>query len=362
MSEAALDGIREVRKTFSEVRKFKVLVIFLASYLLFYDGINTINSMATAFGDSVLRLDPTMNFVLLLIVEIVAIPMTVVGGKLAGRYGTKRVLGWALGVYSFVALLAVGFAPLELADDHERYDFQYDYDEETGEYDLTTLYDKGVKGWVSKSGEGDEAFRGAFFAYMFDSITEGDRWSEDDVVKQSTPVEEAASLAEAMVGVTDHRFSFSFQGGDLDGMSSVGQEHPTIIEGGLADWWPNLLRDNVWQPLNFGVAWQWVLLGMMVGVVMGTAGAQARSMFTMLIPASRTTEFFGFFGFIGKAAAVFGPIVYAIFAATMGSRMAVVSVVVVILFGWSLFFLVDLEEGIEVARQADLEAGFVFDE
>jgi hypothetical protein len=43
----------------------------------------------------------------------------------------------------------------------------------------------------------------------------------------------------------------------------------------------------------------------------------------------------------------------------MGSRMAIVGVVVVILLGWSLFFMVDLEEGIEVARQADLEAGHV---
>tara|TARA_B100001245_G_scaffold51497_1_gene34279 strand:- start:3 stop:1835 length:1833 start_codon:yes stop_codon:yes gene_type:complete len=359
MSEAALDGIREVRKTFGEIRKFKVLAIFLASYLLFYDGINTINSMSTAFGDSVLRLNPTMNFVLLLTVQITAIPMTVVGGKLAGRFGTKRVLGCALGVYSVVALLAVGFAPLELADDHERYDFQYDYDEETGEYDLTSLYGKGVKGWVSKTGDGDEAFRVAFFPYMFDSMSEGERWSDDDSVKESISIGEATSLTEAMGGMTDHRFSFSFKGGELGGMSSVGQEHPTIIEGGLADWWPNLVRDNVWQPLNFGVNLQWIMLGMMVGVVMGTAGAQARSMFSMLIPASRTTEFFGFFGFIGKAAAVFGPIVYAIFAATMGSRMAVVSVVVVILLGWSLFFMIDLEEGIEVARQADLEAGYV---
>ena len=45
---------------------------------------------------------------------------------------------------------------------------------------------------------------------------------------------------------------------------------------------------------------------------MGAAGAQARSMFTMLIPKTRTTEFFGFFGFIGKAAAMIGPLLYAL--------------------------------------------------
>ena len=89
--------------------------------------------MASAFGDSVLRLNPTMNFVLLLMVNITAVPMTVIGGKLANRFGTKRVLGWSLGVYAIVAILAVGFAPLELEDDHERYDFQYDFNPEIGE-------------------------------------------------------------------------------------------------------------------------------------------------------------------------------------------------------------------------------------
>ena len=366
--EAVGDGIREVRKTFGEIRKFKILAIYLASYLLFFDGINTIGGMASAFGDSVLRLNPTMNFVLLLMVNITAVPMTVIGGKLANRFGTKRVLGWSLGVYAIVAILAVGFAPLELEDDHERYDFQYDFNPEIGEegeYELTTLYDRGVKGWVSKNGQGDQAFREAFFENMFETMPEeGDkgRWSDDDVVLESITDDQAAEIVEKMGAMSDHRFSFSFRGGDQDGMRSVGDEHPTIIEGELADWWPNLLRDNVWKPLNFGVSLQWIMLGMMVGIVMGTAGAQARSLFTMLTPASRSTEFFGFFGFIGKAAAVFGPIVYAISAATMGSRMAVASIVVVILVGWSLFIFIDVEEGVRVARQEDIDAGYVSEE
>jgi MFS family permease len=360
--EAVRDGIREVRKTFGEIRKFKILAIYLASYLLFFDGINTIGGMASAFGDSVLRLNPTMNFVLLLMVNITAVPMTVIGGKLANRFGTKRVLGWSLGVYAVVAILAVGFAPLELEDDHERYDFQYDFNDETGEYELTTLYDRGVKGWVSKSGDGDLKFRDSFFEYMFETVpdtSESERWSDDDVVIDSISVSQATSLLSEAAMMDEHRFSFSFKGGDLDGSRYVGEEHPTIIEGELADWWPNLLRDKVWEPLNFGVSLQWIMLGMMVGIVMGTAGAQARSLFTMLTPSSRSTEFFGFFGFIGKAAAVFGPIVYAISAATMGSRVAVASIVVVILIGWSLFIFIDVEEGVRVARQEDIEAGLI---
>ena len=360
--EAISDGFIEVRKTIGEIRRFRILAIFLGSYLLFYDGLNTIGGMATAFGDSVLRIDPKMNFILLLMVNITAIPMTILGGKLASRFGTKLVLAMALAVFSLVAVMAVGFAPLELDDDHERYDFQYDYNRQNGDYELSTLYGKGVKGWVSKSGEGDHEFRDSFMEYLFESSIDSEterHWVEGDIVAEDITVIDGEGLIEEMSQMTRHRFSFSFSGGPLDGNRSVGDEHPTIIEGELADWWPNFLRDNVWGPLNFGVSSQWILLGMMVGTVMGTAGAQARSMFTMLTPTSRTAEFFGFYGFIGKAAAVIGPIVYAICAATMGSRMGLVSVIFVIIMGWVLFIFVDLEEGIEVAKRADAEAGMM---
>ena len=37
--------------------------------------------------------------------------------------------------------------------------------------------------------------------------------------------------------------------------------------------------------------------------------------------------------------------------------MGLVSVIFVIIMGWALFIFVDLEEGIEVAKKADAEAG-----
>ena len=41
--------------------------------------------MASAFGESILRLDPSMNVILLLTVNVVAVPMTFVFGKLAEK-------------------------------------------------------------------------------------------------------------------------------------------------------------------------------------------------------------------------------------------------------------------------------------
>lgn len=347
LTEAMIDGFREVGKTFKEIKKYKVLVTYLIGYLLFYDGINTIGAMASAFADSVLRINPAMNFVLLLMVNITAIPMSVIGGRLASKHGTKKVLGVALSVYCVVAVLAVGFAPLDLDDDHERYDFQYDWNEDEGVYELSTLYDKGVDGWVSKEGAGDAEFRDSFLSFL--------KEGEDE--RTSLNLGDAGLLAIEMDQMTEHRFSFSFSGGELDESASVGDGHPSIIEGGMVDWWPNFLRDNVWGPAGFGVNFQWILLGMMVGMVMGTAGAQARSLFGMLIPASKTTEFFGFFGFIGKAAAVFGPLIYFVVSSSMDSRMALLSIVIVILLGMLIFLRIDVEEGIRVAKAVDAEAG-----
>ena len=95
-----------------------------------------------------------MNFALILLANVIAIPMSIVGGILAVRYGNKAVLGGAIGVYMVVLIIATGFAPLEMDGEHERYDFRYDYLPESNEYELSTLHDRGVKGWVSKSGPG----------------------------------------------------------------------------------------------------------------------------------------------------------------------------------------------------------------
>ena len=343
--EATIDGVREIRKTFSEIRRYRVLTLFMCGYLLFYDGVNAIGGLAAAYADSVLRIDFSMNFVLLLSANIVAIPMTIIGGSLASRYSNKNILGGALAIFCVVSVLGVGFAPLELEGDHERYDFRYDWDQEEDSYRLSTLYNRGVDGWVSESGEGDEEFREAFLQFL----------KSGDDERPLLTLEESSLLVLRMENSTQHRFSFSFRGGALDGASSVGIDHPTVIEGGPIDWWPNLLRDNVWEPAGLGINLQWIILGMTFGMVMGVAGALSRSLFSMLIPTSKTTEFFGFFAFIGKAVSVLGPIVYAIVAASMDSRMGLLSVVVPILMGMCFFFVVDVEEGIRVAREVDEE-------
>lgn len=443
---AAKIAYGQVFKTAKEIRKFKVLAFFLLAYLLFYDGVNTIASMASAFGDSVLRLDQKMNIMLLLTVNIVAIPMTFVFGKLAEKKGTKFALMLALLIYCAVAVTAAGFAPLELdsetdanadgvPDDAEltekgdstRYDFVFtwnddpDGNESTNDsaYVLSTLYGISYENWISNTSEGDAVFRdafqehfpetdysvedsgestlgtglmvclfilvmvvllggglmwlqernmgwmGVFAAFLlvgvgiFGASFLADQASVDEKYVNTITEADAVALVAAFEETDDHRFSIIIVGGNdtIAGSSEVGDTHPTIVEqGGPVDWWASTMRSKVWAPLSISVSMQWIILGLFVGCAMGSAGAQARSMFSQLTPKTRTSEFFGFFGFLGKSAAMMGTALYAIASTTFDSRVALLSVTVVILIGTYLTSKVDIEEGIRVAEEEDARA------
>ena len=443
---AAKIAYGQVFKTAKEIRKFKVLAFFLLAYLLFYDGVNTIASMASAFGDSVLRLDQKMNIMLLLTVNIVAIPMTFVFGKLAEKKGTKFALMLALLIYCAVAVTAAGFAPLELdsetddnadgvPDDAEltekgdstRYDFVFtwnddpDGNESTNDsaYVLSTLYGISYENWISNTSEGDAVFRdafqehfpetdysvedsgestlgtglmvclfilvmvvllggglmwlqernmgwmGVFAAFLlvgvgiFGASFLADQASVDEKDVNTITEADAVALVAAFEETDDHRFSIIIVGGNdtIAGSSEVGDTHPTIVEqGGPVDWWASTMRSKVWAPLSISVSMQWIILGLFVGCAMGSAGAQARSMFSQLTPKTRTSEFFGFFGFLGKSAAMMGTALYAIASTTFDSRVALLSVTVVILIGTYLTSKVDIEEGIRVAEEEDARA------
>ena len=416
---ATIFAYAEVGKTFKEIKKFRVLALYLVAYLLFYDGVNTIASMASVFGEVVLRINESMNIALLLTVNIVAIPMSIVFGKLADHKGTKFSLMLALLIYCFVAVTAAGFTPLELEgeSDAERYDFAFEWNNETQMYEMTTLYDRGYEGWVSEKGAGDTAFRdnfqshfpatdysvessskssigngllvcvfiivvtgclGAAMMYILSremgwlglalcfilvgggifaaSLMADEAATEAKSDVKQIDLNKATALVAAFEETDDHRFSIIFVGGNenISGQEEVGKKHPTQVDqGGAIDWWPATLRENVWKPLGLSVNLQWIILGLFVGCAMGAAGAQARSMFSKLIPETRTTEFFGFFGFIGKAAAMIGPFLYALAVSQFDSRVAILTITVVILIGTYMTSRVDLEEGMRVAAEED---------
>lgn len=93
------------------------------------------------------------------------------------------------------------------------------------------------------------------------------------------------------------------------------------------------------------------LLAVMVGFVQGGSQAIARSLFSRMVPADRTAEFFGFLSVSGKFSSMVGPAVFAAIGLITGSsRYGILALALFFLAGIALLRTVDLEQGSLEAR------------
>jgi UMF1 family MFS transporter len=97
-------------------------------------------------------------------------------------------------------------------------------------------------------------------------------------------------------------------------------------------------------------------LAWLVACVQGGSQALTRSLFSTLVPAPKSGEFFGLFGIMEKAATFIGPLLFAAAGAIFGSsRPAVLSLIVFFIVGMILLLRVDVETGRKVARAEESE-------
>ncbi|MFQ5739482.1 MAG: MFS transporter [Acidobacteriota bacterium] len=92
-------------------------------------------------------------------------------------------------------------------------------------------------------------------------------------------------------------------------------------------------------------------IAMAVGLVQGGIQALSRSYYTRLIPANKTAEFFGFYNMLGKFAAVIGPIMMGwVGVITGSSRLSILSIILLFVFGGVFLYRVDEVEGRRAAQ------------
>ena len=174
------------------------------------------------------------------------------------------------------------------------------------------------------------------------------------LAEESLSRSQVQSLVEAVRTSDLSRFGISVKGGELDGMTGIGPAHPSLlIDESPLGFWPGTLRDRVWKPLGIAVDIQWLMMGVLVGLVLGGSQALARSLFAYMTPESRSAEFFGFFGFVGRASAVFGPTLYLLVTGIYDTRAAILAILIIIAVGTALLQRVDTEEGRAVAVEED---------
>jgi len=100
---AVAAGFRQLAATFRRIRHLRMVFLFLLAYWFYIDGVDTVILMAVDYGMS-LGFKPTDLIVALLLVQFVGFPAALGFGALAGRWGARRCIYLAIGVYCAIAL------------------------------------------------------------------------------------------------------------------------------------------------------------------------------------------------------------------------------------------------------------------
>ena len=350
-------ALGEVKATLSDIKSFRTLFFYMLAYFCFIDGINSVTALAGVFGIVVLGLTTTGLILTILIIQFVAAPAAIGFTKLAEKWGTKGALQFSLVCWCFVIVGALSFAPLEL-ENHDEYDMQYTFNEETGMYDavaregvnpIAALPEDDEQQWALDNEailpvqQNEDYKSGYAVEWAFDS-------DGAVVVSVNLTTESLAALEATM---EESRFSYSIEGGEFANTTGLGVNHPTSLGDGMLDFIPKTARALVWAPLGMSVFFQFLLLGVFGGALLGGSQGLARSMFGQMVPETRSAEFFGFFGFFGKVAALLGPLIYSVMTVWFDSRVGIFAISLLIVAGAIMLRKVDVEDGIAVARAED---------
>jgi len=91
-------------ETFGALRGFKQAFLMLLAFMIYNDGIQTIQKMATAYGTEI-GIGRSVLIGAILLVQFVGVPFAFLFGTLAARIGTKRAIFLGLFVYAGISVL-----------------------------------------------------------------------------------------------------------------------------------------------------------------------------------------------------------------------------------------------------------------
>lgn len=100
------DSLRRLKETIYHINQYKQMTWFLVAYFFYIDGVDTIFTMATVIGKD-LGIKTTMLMVVLLVVQLIAVPFSILYGWLANKFSTRRIIILGIIVYFFICLYAL---------------------------------------------------------------------------------------------------------------------------------------------------------------------------------------------------------------------------------------------------------------
>ena len=107
-AEAVRGTFRELAGTFRRIAHDRSLLLFMIAFFFYIDAVNTVISMSTSYGTQ-LGIDSTQLVIALLVTQFVAFPCAILYGRLAGRFGAKRMIVIAVIAYLGIVMFAAFF-------------------------------------------------------------------------------------------------------------------------------------------------------------------------------------------------------------------------------------------------------------
>jgi MFS transporter, UMF1 family len=107
---ALVDGFRQLGHTLRGLRAYPLTLFFLAAYLIYNDGIQTVISLASVYADKELRLSQSVQVQTILMVQFLAFAGAMLLGLVARRIGAWKTVIISLALWT-VALVLAYFMP-----------------------------------------------------------------------------------------------------------------------------------------------------------------------------------------------------------------------------------------------------------
>lgn len=98
--------VKSLTATLKELKKYPHIYLFLLGYFFYIDGVGTIIAMATSVGTD-LGLSANELIIMLLVVQIVAFPCSIMYGYLARRFGTRTMLFVGIATYIVICIFGL---------------------------------------------------------------------------------------------------------------------------------------------------------------------------------------------------------------------------------------------------------------
>lgn len=99
-----LDGLSSLKKTFTDIKSYRFIFIFMLSYLFYIDVVNTVIRLATTIGTE-LGVGVSVLLGVVVLVQLIAFPSAILYGKMAEKLGGKFMIFYGIIIYAVTVVV-----------------------------------------------------------------------------------------------------------------------------------------------------------------------------------------------------------------------------------------------------------------